>query len=514
MLSETSLTKNWLKIKLQNIKRITGLQFSDDVLISILICLISGDKHLILTCKQENTDELRTMLEQIFHHIFGLTCSTVTCDPSQTTADFITNLFSRPKDDNNAFAGYAEDVSNRLKPQKSIKSFKTVSSTKSTERKLSYDIKRLKRRSNISNLTDDSHLLSSVYNDNMEPSIADSGESNIQKSRERVRTADSVKDSPFVSARPPSPQIHWKNITTSQPIDIPDRPSSRPSLSINTTGFSGSPRKNMYHPHFVPQSQSPATPSDYAFSKKKHESVATSSYEPHSPYIMHSRKLAQVAIIEYLTDANEIIHAFIMEEILVKKQIIDKSTTYNLPTPFILIALLPATSSKPNLPNYLIDRFFISYTYEGMPGVGKYPITPSRKNSVIKPTEIEELSKKMDQVTVHNDMQRYIRDVVVGLRTHRLVKGGLTARASSDFVTLVKALAAIFQRSYATPELVLFASEKVFSHRLILREFNDDKSTMYGTNMTTLLKARSLAPKIPTSSDVVADVLQAVWPPV
>lgn len=60
-----SPTKNWLKSKLQYIKKNTSFQFSDDVLISILVCLMSGDKHLILTCKQENIEELRSMTEQV-----------------------------------------------------------------------------------------------------------------------------------------------------------------------------------------------------------------------------------------------------------------------------------------------------------------------------------------------------------------------------------------------------------------------------------------------------------------
>lgn len=77
-----------------------------------------------------------------------------------------------------------------------------------------------------------------------------------------------------------------------------------------------------------------------------------------------------------------------------------------------------------------------------------------------------------------------------------------------------RALAAVFQRNYATPELVLFASEKIFSHRLILRDAGDDKSIMYGTKLITLLRAKNLAPKFPSPGDVVADVLQAVWPPV
>ncbi|CAG8525548.1 11423_t:CDS:2 [Diversispora eburnea] len=367
--------KSWLKSKLQIIKP----QISEDVLISILVCLISGDKHLILTCEQENIEELKTMTEQVFHHVFGLTSTTIICDASQNTTEFTNDL--------------------------SI-----------TE----------------SNLTDESH------NDNSEHMIIDVGEYGS-----------------------------WKNVH--ELLIVP----KKLLFHINTTmmiGGGSSPRKNMIHnsSHINQQPQpSPVTPSEYTFSKKKHESTTTTSnYELHSPFISNSRKLANAVIIENLSEANECIYAFIMDE---------------------------------------MDRFFINYTYEGGGGIGKSPMgfnLCNRKGPIIRTTELDSLSENMETVTIHNDIQRYMRDIVVGLRTHRLVKGGLTAP-----------LAAIFDRNYATPELVLFASEKVFSHRLILRDIVDDKSLMYGTKAMTLIRLRSNS-KITMPSDVVADVLQAVWPPV
>ncbi|GBB97887.1 hypothetical protein RclHR1_00310015 [Rhizophagus clarus] len=541
MISETSPTKNWLKSKLQYIKKNTSLQFSDDVLISILVCLISGDKHLILTCKQENIEELRSMTEQIFYHIFNMTTSTIICDASQTPADFAANLFSRQREDNshimnvsnniNPYPNVAEDAMFRLKTQKSTRSIQTISSTKSNDKKLIHDFKGSKRRSNLSHSSNqvsnqiDSYIDSNIA-DEPQPLYGNSyectrsfpyenDEFSFQKSKERSRTLDSPRETNF-SVSIPSSSYSRKKITnlptSAQQIDIPEKPSSsRPSLSINT----GSPRKNIhsaYHSHLNPLSQSPITPSDYTLSKKKHESLGTGSFEPPSPYFSGSRSLVKAVIIENLPDANEIIYAFLLE-ILIRKQVIDKTTIHNISKPFIIIVLLPITTMKHNLPNQLLDRFFISYTYEGI-GVGKSSAIPIKRSPLIKASEIEELSRKMDSVTIHNDMHRYMRDVVVGIRTHRLVKGGLTARASSDLVILVKALAAVFQRNYATPELVLFASEKIFSHRLILRDAGDDKSIMYGTRLITLLRAKNLAPKFPSPGDVVADVLQAIWPPV
>ncbi|CAG8632462.1 13149_t:CDS:2 [Funneliformis mosseae] len=509
MLSET--TKNWLKSKLQYIRKNTYFQFSDDVLISILVCLISGEKHLILTCKPEDNEELRSMTKQVLHHVFNMT--TVICDASQTPAEFTNNLFSRQREDifhisnsvNNvhSYPDCSEEATLRLKSYQSLRSLRTISSTKSNDKRPMHEFQGLNRRSNLShssNLIRDNIAVDSDESLSLYGSSYDNDEIGFLKSKERLRTFDSPRETTFSLPRSSSLHTRKRNInlssSPSQPIDISEKPStsSRPSLSI----YTGSPRKNIHHSYFSSSSQSP---NDYTFSKKRHESLSTSGFDPPSPYIPSSRPLAKAVIIENLLNADETIYALLLE-ILIRRQVIDRSTVYNLPKSFLVIVLLPMTSMKYNLPNQL--------------GVeaGKSPIITAKKSPLIKPAEIEDLSKKMDNVTIHNDMHRYMRDVVVGIRTHRLVKGGLTARASSDLVTLVRALAAVFQRNYATPELVLFASEKIFSHRLILRDAGDDKSTMYGTSLFTLLRARSLSPKFPSPGDVVADVLQTVWPPI
>lgn len=52
--------------------------------------------------------------------------------------------------------------------------------------------------------------------------------------------------------------------------------------------------------------------------------------------------------------------------------------------------------------------------------------------------EIERLSQRMDSIHIDSDILRYIRDIVVGIRMHPKVRGGLTARASMDCITAVK----------------------------------------------------------------------------
>ncbi|KAG9286744.1 hypothetical protein G9A89_012294 [Geosiphon pyriformis] len=554
MLPDQVTTKNWLKSKLQTLKKVSIPHFSEDVFLSILLCLISGEKHLILTTKKEDLDELRLMTEQVILNIFGLFCSTITCNPTQTPAEFYSSFFPRPKEEtsqttsNTPMYGHPfltnnllDESANLLKSQKSVRSIKTASSTNSHDVKLqNYEPKIPKRRSNYSYVSTFSEFSTkeTIFSDRFvmeEPQdqidfpMEEASSSNIdhgefdgsEKLKDRSKTFDNMekqrtfdnKETHSTSFRPPSShyQARRRNTVfsstsstgpTASPIEIP----SRPNLSILT----GSPRRNNFHPHFA-YSPFSVTPLDFKVPKKRHENQSMGGQDPPSPFI-GSRKLANAVIIEGLTDANEVIHAYLLE-ILIRKQAVDR----HIPRPFIVIALLPQSNGRHNLPSQLLDHFFISYTYEtttGNIGGGKSSLSVNRKNSLVRNSELEDLSQRIDKVMVHNDMQRYMRDVIVGVRTHRSVKGGITARTSSDLVTLVKALATVYQKNFVTPELVLIASEKVLSHRLLLREAGDDHSTMYGTSPLALLKTRSHPFTTLCPGDVIADVLQIVRPPI
>ncbi|CAJ0765244.1 3208_t:CDS:2, partial [Entrophospora sp. SA101] len=75
--------------------------------------------------------------------------------------------------------------------------------------------------------------------------------------------------------------------------------------------------------------------------------------------------------------------------ILVKKQVVDRSSVCGLPKPFIIVALLPITDSNSyDIPRQLLDRFFISYTYESVIGIpsggGRSPMNVNRRNALIR----------------------------------------------------------------------------------------------------------------------------------
>ncbi|CAG8518954.1 12076_t:CDS:2 [Ambispora gerdemannii] len=176
----TTTAKNWLKSKLTSLKRTANFTFSEDVFISILLCLVSGDKHLILTSRQEELEDLRTMTEQIFPHIFGLSCSTITCDITQTPTDFTTCLFNRPREENppgNGDGGITIEEStihSRITSQKSLRSIRTINSTYSTDNgKKSNKKAPAKRRSNYSHISTHSTTSNHTTKDSLSSDFTD-----------------------------------------------------------------------------------------------------------------------------------------------------------------------------------------------------------------------------------------------------------------------------------------------------------------------------------------------------
>ncbi|KAI9479499.1 hypothetical protein BDB00DRAFT_775817, partial [Zychaea mexicana] len=116
-------------------------------------------------------------------------------------------------------------------------------------------------------------------------------------------------------------------------------------------------------------------------------------------------KLAQSVIIQRLDDTNEHVQATLLE-LIVAKELKISNARYTVPKPyFIVIVVLPQNYKRTNTSSQL---------------------------------EIKALAAQVSHVHINIDITRYIRDIVVGIRTHPLVQGGLTARSSQEFVIVTK----------------------------------------------------------------------------
>lgn len=67
------------------------------------------------------------------------------------------------------------------------------------------------------------------------------------------------------------------------------------------------------------------------------------------------------------------------------------------------------------------------------------PRFPQARKNILVPKDIVDTIKSMaDDVTVGVEIRRYMFDLVVFLRMHRAVAGGISTRATKDFEELVR----------------------------------------------------------------------------
>jgi hypothetical protein len=62
----SSQSKEWIKQRITTLKKQTGFAFNQDLFISVLLCLVSGnDKHLFLTAPEHRLQEVSQMTTMV-----------------------------------------------------------------------------------------------------------------------------------------------------------------------------------------------------------------------------------------------------------------------------------------------------------------------------------------------------------------------------------------------------------------------------------------------------------------
>ncbi|KAK6814627.1 hypothetical protein RU639_009345 [Aspergillus parasiticus] len=106
---------------------------------------------------------------------------------------------------------------------------------------------------------------------------------------------------------------------------------------------------------------------------------------------------------------------------------------------------------------------------------------------------LDKLQQASDSVTMGADVVRYHQDIAVFLRFSRAVAGGISARSNVYFRKLSKLLAALHGIDYLTPSIVALAAKKVFRHRIIVANPEDDRSLQYGSDLKAVVQVLSYA---------------------
>lgn len=108
------------------------------------------------------------------------------------------------------------------------------------------------------------------------------------------------------------------------------------------------------------------------------------------------------------------------------------------------------------------------------------------------------------------EMKRYLHDILVFLRMHRGVAGGITAKASRDFDLLTRCLAPLNRLAFVTPSIIALAAMKVYRHRMQIATVEQERSMQYGSDAAAVAEIlRDLTPEI-----VIEQVLSMVEVPV
>ncbi len=167
-------------------------------------------------------------------------------------------------------------------------------------------------------------------------------------------------------------------------------------------------------------------------------------------------------------------------EAMEEKQATIDGETLQLPNPFIVIATQNPVESQQGtfpLPAAQLDRFLfrleIGYPSfaEEMKIIRDFRGNASHKKEIIAVAsidEVQEWTSEAKKVTVHEDIERYIVELVQATRKHPLIELGLSSRAALALVHAAQGRAFIEGRTFVTPDDVKYILQPVALHRLQL----------------------------------------------
>jgi MoxR-like ATPase len=88
---------------------------------------------------------------------------------------------------------------------------------------------------------------------------------------------------------------------------------------------------------------------------------------------------------------------------------------------------------------------------------------------VISNTDLEELRRTLNEVTVRPELMDYMVDIVRKTRSHESVLVGAGPRATQALLLASRAYAALSDRDFVTPDDVKTLSHAVLAHRIVVR---------------------------------------------
>ncbi len=184
-------------------------------------------------------------------------------------------------------------------------------------------------------------------------------------------------------------------------------------------------------------------------------------------------------------------------EVMEEYQVTIDGTTYPMEFPFFVIATQNPVEQEGTykLPEAQLDRFLYKVNIQYPSLVEEKEILHKfrsdfrldKKQSVekiISPELLKECQALIEQVTIKDSLLDYIAEIVVSTRNSGDLFLGASPRASLALLKASKAMAAMENRDFVTPDDIQYAAYPVLNHRIILTPERE----MEGVDPRTLIQ--------------------------
>jgi MoxR-like ATPase len=167
-------------------------------------------------------------------------------------------------------------------------------------------------------------------------------------------------------------------------------------------------------------------------------------------------------------------------EAMAEGQVSIDGVTHRLNEPFVVLATdnpIEYEGTYP-LPEAQLDRFTVRLELQYLTGAEEVSMLRRRidrgspdavVNRVVDANELLAMRESVEQVTVHEDVLRYVVSLATASRQHPQVAVGASPRAELDLVQLARARALLLGRDYVIPEDVKALAVPAMAHRISLR---------------------------------------------
>ncbi|OBB70642.1 MoxR family ATPase [Mycobacterium sp. 852014-52144_SCH5372336] len=167
-------------------------------------------------------------------------------------------------------------------------------------------------------------------------------------------------------------------------------------------------------------------------------------------------------------------------EAMAESQVSIDGATHPLPAPFIVLATdnpIEYEGTYP-LPEAQLDRFTIRLELRYLSEQEEASMLRRRIDrgsaeptvaQVVDAHDLVAMRESVEQVTVHDDVLRYVVSLAAATRNHPQIAVGASPRAELDLVQLARARALLQGRDYVVPEDVKSLAVPAVAHRITLR---------------------------------------------